>query len=76
MFAEAEASAAATIGIVAGLICLGFVIHFLPTFIAVVRKHHNTTAIAVFNLLLGWTFVGWAIALVWSFTAVDDRLRR
>ena len=33
------------------------------------RGHNNTTAIIVLNLLAGWTFVGWIVALVWAFTA-------
>lgn len=42
----------------------------LPTFIAFIRRHHNRYAILVLNVLLGWTVVGWAVALVWSLTAV------
>ena len=30
-------------------------IFFLPTFIALVRDHHNKVALIVTNLLLGWT---------------------
>lgn len=43
---------------------------FLPSLIAFVRGHHNRYAILVLNLLLGWTLIGWAVALVWSLTAV------
>jgi hypothetical protein len=46
--------------------------YFLPTIIAIARNHHNGAAICVLNLLLGWTFVGWVIALVWSFTATPQ----
>ncbi|MGI9229089.1 MAG: superinfection immunity protein [Gammaproteobacteria bacterium] len=54
---------------------LGFVVllvlfYFLPFIIAINRGHHNTAAIFVLNLFLGWTFLGWVVALVWSFTAV------
>ena len=42
--------------------------YFLPTVIAVLRKHHNVLALAAFNLLCGWTFVGWIACLVWSLT--------
>ncbi|MFW6412506.1 MAG: superinfection immunity protein, partial [Oceanicaulis sp.] len=27
------------------------------------------------NLLLGWTLVGWVIALIWSVTASERRVR-
>ena len=42
--------------------------YFLPTLIALVRDHHNKTALIVTNLLLGWTGACWLVALIWSFT--------
>jgi hypothetical protein len=39
----------------------------LPTIIAVVRHHRNTLAIVLVNIFLGWTGVGWLVALIWSF---------
>ena len=59
---------------ISGLVCVAvvglfsFVFYFLPTFVAILRDHHNATAIGVLNFFLGWTFLGWVIALVWSFT--------
>ena len=44
---------------------------FLPVVVSVLRGHHNTFSIFLLTLLLGWTFVGWVVALVWSFTAVQ-----
>lgn len=44
-------------------------LYLVPTFIAGCRGHHNTMAILVLNLLLGWTALGWIVALVWSCTA-------
>ena len=51
-------------GFIIGLfsICL----YFVPTIIAVVRKQPNSLAIFIVNLLLGWTVIGWVVALVWS----------
>ena len=46
-------------------------VSFLPVSVAVKRGHPNAAAIFILNLLLGWTFLGWVAALVWSFTAVD-----
>jgi uncharacterized membrane protein len=45
---------------------IGLALYFLPTIIAVARKHPNTTAIVLIDVLLGWTFLGWVGALVWS----------
>ncbi len=44
-------------------------LYFLPTTIAVNRKHSNAGAIFVLNLLAGWTFLGWVLSLVWASTA-------
>lgn len=41
-----------------------------PGVVAMVRHHHQRGAIAVLNLLLGWTGLGWAIALIWACTAI------
>ena len=40
--------------------------YLLPTGIAIGRRRTNTGSIFVLNLLLGWTLVGWVVALVWS----------
>lgn len=40
--------------------------YFLPT-IAGIRKR-NASAIFILNLLLGWSIIGWVIALVWAMT--------
>jgi hypothetical protein len=43
--------------------------YFLPWAIAATRAKSNTLSIAMINLFLGWTFIGWIIALVMSFGA-------
>lgn len=44
---------------------LGF--YFLPAIIALSAKRRQRFAITALNLLLGWTVIGWIVALVWSF---------
>ena len=44
-------------------------IYFFPTMICVLRRHNNKIPIFIVNILLGWTFIGWVVALVWSFTS-------
>jgi ABC-type transport system involved in cytochrome c biogenesis permease component len=56
-----------------GAIFLGVLASILPTVIALFRKHQNVGAIAAVNLLLGWTALGWVVALVWSLTSGDRR---
>jgi len=55
------------------LLCIGgFIIHFLPTFIAGSRHVQNFWWILLINFFFGWTLIGWVIALVW---ALQDRPR-
>lgn len=41
--------------------------YFLPTAIAQARNHPALYPLFGVNLLLGWTVLGWFIALIWSF---------
>ena len=43
------------------IVVLGF--YFLPTIVAVVRKVTNQGSVAVINFFLGWTLIGWVVAL-------------
>ena len=43
-------------------------LYFSPTAVAYGRRHPNVGAIAVLNLLLGWTVLGWVGSLVWAYT--------
>lgn len=47
-------------------IIIGFVIYFIPTVVASLRRHRSVMAIAFLNVLAGWTFVGWILAMIWS----------
>lgn len=41
-------------------------LYLLPTLIAVTRKHPQSIPLAIVNMLLGWSVIGWIGALVWS----------
>ena len=62
---------AATAGAVAAiiLIIVGIALYFLPATIAISRHHHQAGAVFAINLLLGWTLIGWAVALAMSMSA-------
>jgi len=47
-------------------------LHFLPAVIGFVRGHQSKWAIFALNLLLGWTLIGWIVALIWSLTGVRE----
>jgi hypothetical protein len=38
-------------------------LYFLPSIVAVARKVTNQGSVAVINFFLGWTLVGWVVAL-------------
>jgi hypothetical protein len=44
----------------------GFVMYFLPSIIAFARSKRDTAAIVLLNFFLGWTVIGWVVALVWA----------
>jgi hypothetical protein len=41
-------------------------VYLLPGIIAVIRGHRSTGAIIALNLFLGWTVLGWLVALAWA----------
>lgn len=45
-------------------------IYFLPIIIAGARSHHNQGPIFIINLFLGWTFIGWVIALAMAASTI------
>ncbi len=46
-------------------------LYFLPAFLA--RNKPNFTAILLVNLFLGWTFIGWIVALIWALSSEPQR---
>jgi Superinfection immunity protein len=50
---------------------VGVCLYFLPTIIAVARKVRNEGSIVVINVFLGWTLVGWVIALAMALRTRD-----
>ncbi|MCK4261376.1 MAG: superinfection immunity protein [Halanaerobiales bacterium] len=48
------------------LILMVFLLYFIPLIIASCRNCKHSDGIWVLNIFLGWTFIGWVIALIWS----------
>jgi hypothetical protein len=48
------------------LIAVLSLFYFLPFAIAFNRRRANTGAIFALNLFLGWSLIGWVVALVWA----------
>jgi len=53
---------------------LGCAFYFLPTIIG--RHKANAGAIFILNLLLGWTVIGWVVALVWALSGEARQIAR
>lgn len=41
-----------------------FALYFLPTIIG--WNHRNINSIGMLNLFLGWTLIGWVVAIIWA----------
>lgn len=58
------------------LLLISVLIYFVPTIIAGIRGHRAYGSVAVVNLLFGWTFIGWGVALSMAFGGkykIEDR---
>lgn len=55
--------------ILAAVIAISVLLYFLPSIVAAKRNHKNMMPVFLFNFFLGWTFLGWVVALVWSFAS-------
>jgi hypothetical protein len=51
-----------------------FVMYWLPTIIAIVRHTPSALGVAAFNFFLGWTVIGWLLALVWALAANPQQI--
>jgi hypothetical protein len=45
---------------------LSFFMYFLPSIIALARSKRDILAIFLLNLFLGWSVIGWVVALIWA----------
>lgn len=58
---------------VLGALLLVFIcvfVYFIPSIHAKNRRHPNLKSIFLLNIFLGWTLIGWVVALVWSAAAI------
>lgn len=65
---EGQANKMAAFGI-GGILIFGLIallLYFIPTFIAFIRDHQYKWPIFAINLLVGYTGLGYLVALVWS----------
>lgn len=58
--------------VVLAYLAAALAIYFAPTINAAKRRHPNFNPIFIVNLFLGWTLIGWVVALAWSATAFKE----
>jgi hypothetical protein len=61
--AVAPSSGAASSVVLVVFLIIGFVLYFIPGIIASVRHVPNQASVWIINFFLGWTLVGWVVAL-------------
>lgn len=70
-WADGDGTSATDFGIIV-LMLVGW--YFTPTIAGFIRNKSNKMAILILNLFLGWTLLGWVVALVWAFTKDEKKL--
>lgn len=65
------------LGAAGGLVAIGFilvvVVYFLPSIIGYMRKVPNIGSVFVINFFLGWSLIGWVVALAMAARSVPPR---
>lgn len=57
------------------LIILMVAVYLLPTILGLTMKTPHTASVAVINVFLGWTLIGWVVALAMA-VRNNDRVRQ
>ncbi len=52
-----------------------FVMYWLPTIIAVLRRTPSALGVAIVNFFFGWTIIGWVVALFMALAAAPATQR-
>jgi hypothetical protein len=66
-------SSAVSFVVVTTLTCVSLGLYLLPCLIGCARRAPDIGAIAVIDILLGWTFIGWVVALAMAFRSAPPR---
>jgi hypothetical protein len=57
------------IAVILSVITLGYMV---PFSIALLRGTKNLAAIFLLNFFLGWSVIGWIVAVIWAITEKED----
>jgi len=70
MFAGAQASGGIGAGVVLILVIVVLGIYLIPTIVGKARNVPNIGSVFVINFFLGWSLIGWAVALAMAVRTV------
>ena len=48
------------------LLALVLILYLLPTLVAYGREHLRRQDVAIVNVLVGWTLIGWIVVFLWA----------
>lgn len=54
---------------------IAVVVYFAPSWVALARRVLHPLPIFLLNLVLGWSLIGWVVALVWALLTANVRSR-
>ena len=66
LLAHNEGQPVIPVSVVLFCLLVFLLIYLIPVFIVWIRGHEHKVAITILTVLLGWTIIGWLIALYWS----------
>ncbi len=72
---ETAAASGGSLSFIPSLLIVGIIglaIYFIPSLVAYKKQHIQKQAILILNIFLGWTFIGWVVALIWSVTKREN----
>lgn len=49
-------------------VALVLLVYFIPAIVANKKNHDSYVGILLLNIFLGWSLIGWVVALVWAVT--------
>lgn len=55
-------------------IIIGIFAYFFPTVLAYSKKKRSKASVFVLNFFLGWTLIGWIVALIWAVNKDEERI--
>ncbi len=68
----------ASVSLLVTIVVVTVLLYFIPSVVALMRRHAYLKQVLVLNVILGWSTIGWVALLVWAFVGgeIPDKLKR